>query len=197
MGKPWSREVSTAWSVGETGTTDVDYFSGYVVDDDRLPDVGVHVTSRWIPGGFVDGTNLFPGPYRFVDLLRCPTAASHLPLDLRRELERLFGSLLDDLACTPAREPTGECRHAVAQPTVDNLYPAVDGSGDLHWAIARLNGRVVDVFVATLGRTLGTFPGAIQSLPPELPVTPLDQQVKTPDASFWLRKPVAGRGFFL
>ena len=46
-------------------------------------------------------------------------------------------------------------------------------------------------------RTPGAFPGAIQSLPPELPVTPLDPEVKIPDASFELRKAAGGRGFFL
>ncbi len=46
-------------------------------------------------------------------------------------------------------------------------------------------------------RTPTAFVGAIQSLPPELPVTPLDPQAKIPDASFWLRKPAARRRFFL
>lgn len=45
-------------------------------------------------------------------------------------------------------------------------------------------------------RTPGTFPAAIQSLPPELPVTPLDRQVKIPDASFRLQRGVeAGSSF--
>lgn len=43
-------------------------------------------------------------------------------------------------------------------------------------------------------RTPGAFPGAIHSLPPELPVTPLDPEVKIPDASFRPQRPRPGRG---
>jgi hypothetical protein len=46
-------------------------------------------------------------------------------------------------------------------------------------------------------RTPGTFPGAIRILPPELPVTPLDLEVKIPDASFRLQRGRPGRGFGL
>jgi hypothetical protein len=46
-------------------------------------------------------------------------------------------------------------------------------------------------------RTPGTFPGAIQSLPPELPVNPLDPQVKIPDASFRPQRPRPARGSFV
>jgi len=65
----------------------------------------------------------------------------------------------------------------------------------------RLKGVVVDlhvcvVTVSPLGlllsptrfrRTPGTFPGTIRILPPELPVNPVDPQVKIPDASFRLQ----------
>jgi len=46
-------------------------------------------------------------------------------------------------------------------------------------------------------RTPGTFPGAFESLPPELPVAFPDPLVRSPDASFRLRKAAAQRLFFL
>jgi len=132
-----------------------------------------------------------------------------------RSWHRQCASEIRETLADPGEVPGYESLADPVQPLPDS----VDRSDDATENLARLTTDVTPEVVrcavdeslptgawsgdATLGlllsptpsrRTPGTFPGAIHSLPPELPVTPLDPQVESPDASFRLQEGVGGSG---